>query len=53
MPEGLRGNVVARSVQNLDHFKVSRKGNQVEPASAEALAPSLEPAPEPAPATQK
>jgi len=42
---GPKGNVVVLDVQNPDHFKVVKKGDQVEADYAEALAVSVEPAP--------
>lgn len=45
---GPRGNVVTLDVQNPDHFKVVKKGDQVEATYTEALALSVEPAPKPA-----
>ena len=45
---GPKGNVVALDVQNPDHFKVVKKGDQVEVTYTEALALSVEPAPKPA-----
>jgi hypothetical protein len=45
---GPKGNVVALDVQNPDHFKVVKKGDQVEVTYTEALAMSVEPAPKPA-----
>jgi hypothetical protein len=46
--KGPRGNVVTLDVQNPDHFKVVKKGDQVEVTYTEALALSVEPAPKPA-----
>jgi hypothetical protein len=46
--KGPRGNVVTLNVQNRDHFKVVKKGDQVEVTYTEALALSVEPAPKPA-----
>ena len=46
--KGPRGNVVTLNVQNPDHFKVVKKGDQVEVTYTEALALSVEPAPKPA-----
>ena len=40
---GPKGNVVVLDVQNPDHFKVVKKGDQVEADYAEALAVSVEP----------
>jgi hypothetical protein len=45
---GPKGNVVTLDVQNPDHFKVVKKGDQVEVTYTEALAMSVEPAPKPA-----
>jgi hypothetical protein len=45
---GPKGNVVTLDVQNPDHFKVVKKGDQVEVTYTEALALSVEPAPKPA-----
>ncbi len=45
---GPRGNVVTLDVRNPDHFKVVKKGDQVEATYTEALALSVEPAPKPA-----
>jgi hypothetical protein len=42
---GPKGNVVVLDVQNPDHFKVVKKGDQVEADYAEALAVSVEPGP--------
>jgi hypothetical protein len=47
--KGPKGNVVTLDVQNPDHFKVVKKGDQVEATYTEALALSVEPAPKPAP----
>jgi len=47
--KGPKGNVVTLDVQNPDHFKVVKKGDQVEVTYTEALALSVEPAPKPAP----
>jgi ribosomal protein L6P/L9E len=47
--KGPKGNVVKLDVQNPDHFKVVKKGDQVEVVYTEALALSVEPAPKPAP----
>jgi hypothetical protein len=47
--KGPKGNVVTLDVQNPDHFKVVKKGDQVEVVYTEALALSVEPAPKPAP----
>lgn len=47
--KGPRGNVVTLDVHNQDHFKVVKKGDQVEVVYTEALALSVEPAPKPAP----
>ena len=41
---GPKGNVVVLEVQNPEHFKVVKKGDQVEADYAEALAVSVEPA---------
>jgi hypothetical protein len=46
--KGPRGNVVTLDVHNQDHFKVVKKGDQVEVVYTEALALSVEPAPKPA-----
>jgi hypothetical protein len=46
---GPKGNVVTLDVHNPDHFKVVKKGDQVEVVYTEALALSVEPAPKPAP----
>ncbi len=46
--KGPKGNVVDLEVQNPDHFKVVKKGDQVEVTYTEALALSVEPAPKPA-----
>lgn len=43
--KGPRGNVVDLQVQNPDHFKVVKKGDQIEAVYTEAVAISLEPAP--------
>lgn len=45
---GPKGNFVTLDVQNPDHFKVVKKGDQVEVTYTEALALSVEPAPKPA-----
>jgi len=42
--KGPKGNVVELAVQNPDHFKVVKKGDQVEVDYVEALAISVEPA---------
>jgi hypothetical protein len=47
--KGPKGNVVTLDVQNPDHFKVVKKGDQVQVTYTEALAMSVEPAPKPAP----
>jgi Cu/Ag efflux protein CusF len=47
--KGPRGNTVTLNVQNRDHFKVVKQGDQVEVTYTEALALSVEPAPKPAP----
>ncbi len=47
--KGPKGNVVTLDVHNPDHFKVVKKGDQVEVTYTEALALSVEPAPKPAP----
>ena len=47
--KGPKGNVVTLDVHNPDHFKVVKKGDQVEVVYTEALALSVEPAPKPAP----
>ena len=49
--KGPKGNVVTLDVHNQDHFKVVKKGDQVEVVYTEALALSVEPAPKPAPKT--
>jgi hypothetical protein len=46
--KGPKGNVVDLEVQNQDHFKVVKKGDQVAVIYTEALAVSVEPAPKPA-----
>jgi len=46
--KGPKGNVVDLEVQNQDHFKVVKKGDQVAVVYTEALAMSVEPAPKPA-----
>ena len=46
--KGPRGNVVDLQVQNPDHFKVVKKGDQIEAVYREAVAISVEPAPKPA-----
>jgi hypothetical protein len=54
--KGPKGNVVTLDVHNPDHFKVVKKGDQVEAVYTEALALSVEPAPKPtakAPAAKK
>ena len=43
--KGPRGNVVDLKVQNPDHFKVVKKGDQVEAVYTEALAVAVTPAP--------
>jgi hypothetical protein len=43
--KGPRGNVVDLQVHNPDHFKVVKKGDQIEAVYREAVAISLEPAP--------
>jgi hypothetical protein len=48
--KGPRGNVVDLQVHNPDHFKVVKKGDQIEAVYREAVAISLEPAPKPKPA---
>lgn len=45
--KGPRGNVVDLKVQNQDHFKVVKKGDQVEVVYSEALAVAVTPAPKP------
>jgi len=45
--KGPKGNVVTLDVHNPDHFKVVKKGDQVEVVYTEALALSVEPAPKP------
>ncbi len=42
---GPKGNVVVLDVRNPDHFKVVKKGDQVEAVYTEALAISVERAP--------
>ena len=42
--KGPRGNVMELNVRNPDHFKVVKKGDQVEVVYTEALAMSLTPA---------
>ncbi len=51
--KGPRGNEVTLNVQNLDQFKVVKKGDQVEVTYTEALALSIEPAPKAAVAKHK
>jgi hypothetical protein len=51
--KGPKGNVVTLDVQNPDHFKVVKKGDQVQATYTEALALSVEPAPKPAAAAPK
>jgi hypothetical protein len=51
--KGPRGNVVTLDVQNPDHFKVVKKGDQVQATYTEALALSVEAAPKPAAAAPK
>ena len=46
--KGPKGNVVDLQVQNPDHFKVVKKGDQIEAVYREAVAISVEPAPKPA-----
>jgi hypothetical protein len=46
--KGPRGNVVDLKVENKDHFKVVKKGDQVEAVYTEALAIAVAPAPRPA-----
>jgi len=46
--KGPRGNVIDLKVENKDHFKVVKKGDQVEAVYTEALALALTPAPKPA-----
>jgi hypothetical protein len=46
--KGPKGKVYELPVQNPDHFKVVKKGDQVEVTYTEALALSVEPAPKPA-----
>jgi hypothetical protein len=46
--KGPRGNVYDLKVQNKDHFKVVKKGDQVEVTYTEALAMAVTPAPKPA-----
>jgi hypothetical protein len=43
--KGPRGNVVDLKVQNPDHFKVVKKGDQVEAVYSEAIAVAVTPAP--------
>ena len=45
--KGPAGNVVELDVQNKDHFKVVKKGDQVEAVYTEALAIAVTPAPKP------
>ena len=45
--KGPRGNVIDLKVQNQDHFKVVKVGDQVEVVYAEALAMAVMPAPKP------
>ena len=45
--KGPAGNVVELKVQNPDHFKVVKKGDQVEVVYSEALAVAVTPAPKP------
>ena len=42
--KGPKGNIVELEVQNQDHFKVVKKGDQIEANYVEAVAVSLEPA---------
>lgn len=51
--KGPKGNIVELEVQNPDHFKVVKKGDQVQATYTEALAMSVEPAPKPAAAAPK
>ena len=53
--KGPKGNVVELQVHNPDHFKVVKKGDQIEAVYTEAVAISVEPAPKPAakPASKK
>ena len=53
--KGPKGNVVDLQVHNPDHFKVVKKGDQIEAVYTEAVAISLEPAPKSAmkPAAKK
>jgi len=53
--KGPKGNVVQLQVHNPDHFKVVKKGDQIEAVYTEAVAISVEPAPKPAakPAAKK
>ena len=46
--KGPRGNVIDLKVENKDHFKVVKKGDQVEAVYTEALAIAVAPAPKPA-----
>ena len=43
--KGPKGNVLELEVKNPDHFKVVKKGDQIEATYTEAIALSLEPAP--------
>ena len=47
--KGPRGNVVDLKVQNQDHFKVVKKGDQVEVVYTEAVALAVTPASQPSP----
>jgi hypothetical protein len=51
--KGPMGNRVTLAVQDPDHFKVVKKGDQVEVTYTEAIALSVEPAPKPAAAGKK
>jgi len=51
--KGPRGNVVKLDVQNPDHFKVVKVGDQVRVVYTEAVAISVEPAPQKAANTKK
>jgi len=50
--KGPRGNVVTLDVQNPDHFKVVKVGDEVQVVYTEAVAISVEPAPKKAAATK-
>jgi hypothetical protein len=51
--KGPKGNVVVLKVENKDHFKVVKVGDQVEAVYTEAIAIELKPAPKPAPKADK